>query len=215
MVKRTPRVSHLILLFGLALPGMAQRANSLTVAGRPDSARVVQVAGRNYVDVESLTRILNGSISFAGSQIVLDLRGQSADQGQAEAGFSKGFITAGIEAMAQQREWHAALRNAIEGSFTLNEHWLSGFRARAQQALTIASASAKTDSDRDALPLLTNQFNNMSQLSDKYLQMSVSRTYIDARALESDPLDQKIVNCSRALASMATADQLTADASCR
>jgi hypothetical protein len=55
----------------------------------------------------------------------------------------------------------------------------------------------------------------MQKLSDKYLQMAKSMTYIEPNSLESDPLDQKIRTCAHSLASMATANQFVDDGSCQ
>jgi len=70
----------LLILPVLTLSLAAQRGNnSLTVVGQPGTARVIQVGGRNYVDVEGLARITNGSIRFSGNQIVLTLPDSGSD----------------------------------------------------------------------------------------------------------------------------------------
>ena len=61
----------------------------------------------------------------------------------------------------------------------------------------------RAEADKEIVPLLENLFNNVNQLSDKYLQLSGSRTYIESKSLDSDPLDQKIMACARSLASQA------------
>jgi hypothetical protein len=111
----------------------------------------------NYVAVEDLTRLVNGSISFNGNQIVLMLLGTAAD-GSAPAptppGFCKDFVTAGIEAMAQIREWHAALRNAVQRGVPLADDWLSACRNQAQQAVRLAAVAASTPADKSIVPIL-------------------------------------------------------------
>jgi hypothetical protein len=205
-----------IVLPVLALPLVAQQINSLSIAGQTGSARVVQVGGRNYVEVEGLARLTNSSISFNGTQIIVTPSGANANSpAPAPPGFSKGFVTAGIEAMARQREWRATLKNAIERSYPLAENWLSDLKAKANQALITATVSTTTAADKDALPFITNQFNNMSQLSDKYLQMALSLTYIDPNSLDNDALNQKIIACTQSLASMATSNQFVDDGSCQ
>jgi hypothetical protein len=200
----------------LALPLLAQQTNSLSITGQTGSAKVVQVGGRNYVEVEGLARLTNSSISFSGSQIIVTPSGANANPpAAAPPGFSKGFVTAGIEAMARQREWRAALTNAIERSYPLAENWLSALQAKANQALILASVSTNTAADKDALPFLTNQYNNMSKLSDKYLKMALSLTYIDPNSLDNDALNQKIIACTQSLASMATSNQFVDDGSCQ
>jgi hypothetical protein len=138
-----------------------------------------------------------------------------ADQAPSvQPGFSKAFVTAGIEALAQQREWRAALKYAIEGGYPLTESWLSSYRARAQQALQLASLNATTTSDQNAAPFLKNQFDKLSSLSDKYLGMATSLSYIDRDSLDNDSLDQAILACNRSLSSMATANQFVDDGTC-
>jgi hypothetical protein len=211
-------LTSLLILSPLALSLAAQQSNSLIIAGQPGSAKVIQVGGHKYVEVEGLARLTNSSNSVIGNQIVLTLSGSTTDTASPAApptGFSKEFVTAGVEAMAQLREWHAALKNAIDRSFPLAEDWLTANRAQAQQALRLASLAANTTADKNVLPFLTKEFNNMRDLSDKYLQMTKSRTYIAPGSLDSDPLDQKIRTCGRSLASMATTNQFIDDGSCQ
>jgi len=55
----------------------------------------------------------------------------------------------------------------------------------------------------------------MRQLSNNYLKMAQSMTYITPDALDSDPLDRKISTCAHSLASMATANEFVDDGSCQ
>ena len=71
----------LAILFSLSLLAIAlvaQQSNSLTIAGQSGSAKVIQVNGRNYVEVESFARLTNSSLSFNGNQIILNMGGGSA-----------------------------------------------------------------------------------------------------------------------------------------
>jgi hypothetical protein len=133
----------------------------------------------------------------------------------APEGFSKEFVSAGIEAMAEQREWRAALKSAIESIYPISDSWLSRLRARAEEGMRRATAATSTNADKNALPFLINQFNNVNALSDKYLKMAVSMAYIDPNSLANDVLDQKITTCSQSLLAMATANQFVDDGSCR
>lgn len=216
--KRNLSAAALFLVLGVALSLAAQQINSLNIPGQPGSAKVTQVDGRNYVEVEGLARLTNSSISFNGNQIVLALPGTAANAPAPAApapGFSKDFVTAGIEAMSQIREWRAALKDAIERSYRLNQSWDTANRAQAQQALRLASLAVNTTSDKNVFPFLTNVFNTMSAMSQKYLQMSTSMTYIEPNSLDSDPLNQKITACAHSLASMAAANQFINDGSCQ
>ena len=196
----------------------AQQVNSLIVVGQSGSAEVIQRDGHNYVEVEGLARLTQSSISFNGNQIVLAMPGTTANApapATPAPGFSKDFATAGIEAMSQIREWRAALKNAIEHNYSLTGDWLAALRSQAQQALGMASIAVNTASDKNALALLTNEFNNMGALTDNYLKMSESNSYIEPTSLDSNPLNQKITTCAHSLASMAAANQFIDDGSCR
>jgi hypothetical protein len=216
--KKWPVLAVFLFPVAMAVSLLAQQTSSLTIAGQSGSAKVIQVDGRNYVEVEGLARLTNSSMSFSANQIVLTMPGTTADASASAAtgpGFSKDFIAAGIEAMSQVREWRVALRTSIQRSYPLSEEGLAAYRDQARKALRLASVAVTTPADQNVLPFLTNEFNNMQQLSDNYLQMTKSMTYIEPNSLDSDPLDQKIRTCARALASMATANQFVDDGSCQ
>jgi hypothetical protein len=95
--------SAVMIIPALALAFAGQQSTSLSIAGQTGSAKVIQVDGRNYVEVEAFARLTNGSISFNGNQIVLTLPGASADVTPPDPPamtFSKDFVRAGIETMA-------------------------------------------------------------------------------------------------------------------
>jgi hypothetical protein len=216
--KKWQAFAALSILTVLAAALVAQQTSSLTVAGQSGSAKVIQVDGRNYVEVEGLARLTNSSMSFNANQIVLTMPGTTGDTSAAAAsapGFSKDFVAAGIEAMSQVREWRVALRTSIQRSYPLSEEGLAAYRDQARKALRLASVAVNTPADQNVLPFLTNEFNNMQQLSDKYLQMAKSMTYIEPNSLDGDPLDQKIRTCAHALTSMASANQFVDDGSCQ
>jgi len=203
----------LLLAFTLA----AQQSTSLVITGQKGYAKVVQVQGHNYVDIDGLARLTNGSISFEGNQIVLALPGTPASDSSSPqpVGFSKQFLAAGIEAMSRVREWHTALKTGIERSVPLASGWLDADQQQARESMALASAAVSTDSDRSAYPLLVNVWNNMKALTDKYVQLSQSQTYFAPDSLQSDPLDQQIVTCGHSLSAMAAAKQFIDDGSCQ
>lgn len=212
-------VAMLACLASLALTLAAQQSSVLSVSGQQGTAKVVQFQGHNYVDVDGLARIVNGSISFQANQIVLTLANAGAGPVQSDSprptGFSTAFLKAGIEAMARFREWHAALKTGIERGVPLNTGWLNTYQAQAREALSLASAAISTDSDRSAYALAVSLFNNMKTLTDKYVQMTNSQTYFAPDSLQSDSLDQSIVACGRAMAAMGAAKQFIDDGSCQ
>ena len=61
---------------------------------------------------------------------------------------------------------------------SLSEDRLSAYRNQVQQVVRLAAVAASMPADKNAEPFLTNEFNNMRALTDKYLQITESRTYI-------------------------------------
>jgi hypothetical protein len=212
-----------MLLMILLLPLLvlvAQETSALLIEGHQGQARVIQVQGKNYVEVEGLARITNGSLRFEGNQIIVTLPGGADAAPQTErfapaAALSRPFLSAGIETMREILEWHAALKNGIERGYPLSDVWFGHFRRQIQSNLKQAEAAASTDMDQKALPLLTNEFNTMDALTDKYLKIAASRDYLAPDALNSDPLDQKLLTCWQSLASTASSNQVVDDGSCQ
>jgi len=196
----------------------AQKNRTLVINGHPGEVVVIERDGHAYVDIEALARTTNGSLSFNGNQILLTLPGAvapaPATTQPSASGFTKDFIRAGIEEMAVIREWRSTLRNAVQRGYPVTEDWINGYQARAEQSLRLLSLAATTESDKSAVQLLTNEFNNMKNLSDRFVEANKSRTYVPPESLNNDPLDQRILNCARALAAMAASGQFANDGSC-
>jgi hypothetical protein len=232
-MKDKKRTTLLPLIFLLIVPaiGLAQavpQARTLVVNGQSGQVQVVEMNGRSYIDLESLARIANGSLGFSGDQITLTLPAVAPDSSPTAAtsataparapasnpGFSKGFLRAAIEAATNMREWHAALASAIQSGFPLTPDTLAPYRAQTTTGMRLASVAITTGSDQSAFQLLTNEFNYMKQLSDKYLAMRANLTFISPNALQNDSLNQTIVTCGHSLAAMAASGQFVDDGSC-
>jgi hypothetical protein len=78
-IGRAGKLALLLTLSVLALTLAAQQISLLVVNGLQGQAKVIQVEGRNYVEVDGLARLTNGSISFNGNQIVLTLPGSGGN----------------------------------------------------------------------------------------------------------------------------------------
>jgi hypothetical protein len=200
----------------------AQQKHTLTVTGYQGELAVINLNGRHYVEIEPLANLLESSLTIQGNRMILTFPGSgnnadeavSPDSEEATSVFSKDFIKAGMEEMAAIREWRRTLGNAIENGFPVVPDWVDNYSNRAQQSLRLASLAVTTDADQDALQLLTNVFNNMKELSDGFLKLSSSMTYIRTDSLNNNPLDQKILKCARSLASMASSGQFVDDGAC-
>jgi hypothetical protein len=213
-------VAVLLALPSLALPQAAQRNSTLIVDGRPGSAPVVQINGRSYVEVEALARVAGGSLGFKGSQIIVTLPGSNSAPAVSPTSeptngrLSGGFLRAEIEEMAVIREWRSVLGHAVRHAYPITEEQLAGYRSEAATGLSLASAAASSDADHDAAKLLANEFDNMQKLSSRILDLHTSMNYIAPDALADDPLNQKVLTCAQALASMAADRQVQDDGSC-
>lgn len=201
----------------------APQNRTLVLTGHPGELSVKEIDGRYYVDVEELMRLANGSLSFRRNQIVLTLSAppitaptsNSAANQSTASGFSREFLRAAIEEMSIIREWRSSLINAIRQGNPVTEDWVATFRGQAQQNLRLVSVAASNESDRNALQLLTNEFNNIKKLSDRFVEANKSRTYVSPNALDNDPLDRKILSCAHSLAAMAANNQFVDDGSCQ
>jgi len=223
----------LVLLAGVVCLSAAER-HTLIINGQSTDVPVIFVADHPYVGLEALAKALNGSVSSSGPMVALSLPTSAADRASSPSptatvvapapapaqaapsnpGFSRGFLNAGIEQMSTLREWHTALQTAIQTGIPLSEGLLQPYRARATTNLRLASIAATTTADRDAYQLLNNVYLNMAKLSDKYVNMRASLTYIAPDALQNDELDQRIMNCGHFLGTMAASGQFSDDGSC-
>jgi hypothetical protein len=213
----------LLTLSKMALPQAAQQSGTLIVKGHSGHTPVIQINGASYVDIEALARLVNGSLSFQGNQITLTLPGASAASTAAtppspsettNTGFSKDFLKAGIEEMSLIREWRSAMGSAVKNGYPLTDAFVANYRNQAATSLRLVSVAVSTDADRNAFPLLSNEFDKMQKLSNKILAARKDMNYISPDALQNDPLDQQILACARSLAAMAAANQFQDDGSC-
>jgi len=212
----------LLAMPGLVLAQASQQSGKLVVSGQSGQAPVLQLNGKSYVDIEGLARLLNGSLRFDGNEITLTLPGPAAGTSTiaspspgTNSAFSQEFVKAGIEEMTVIREWRSALVSAVQNGFPLTDDIVAGFRGQALANLRLTESAASTDSDRNAYHLISNVFDNMQKLSNKVLAARKNMSYISPDTLKNDALFQKILNCTRSLASMAASGQFQDDGSCR
>jgi len=173
---------------------------------------VYQIDGKSYVDLESLVHIANGSMSINGDQITLSFPsgvGRHAEPEPASAnalGLSTQFMTASVQTLAVLKEWTSALSYAVQRGVPGDGSRMVIFHDRADHALRLAEVAASSDSDRDGLRLLTNQFHTVSGWSDKLVaerkRMDTAKYSISEDALKKDETYQKIAACSKFLSKM-------------
>ena len=215
-------LTGLVVLLLVPIAGVAQTpaaGGTLAVAGHAGQVPVVKINGKTYVDVESLARLTGGSLSFQTNQTTLTLPSPPAPPPPPvpvapKRGFSVEFLKAGIEEMSVIREWRIAIVDAVQTNSPISDDWVSGYRRTADSKLQLATAAVSTESDRQAVAMLQNEYNNMKQMSDEFLGMRKNMNYISPDSFDNNPLDQKILACSRALGAMAASGEVQDDISC-
>ena len=216
-------VAMFVVMVGLVQA--AQQGTVLVLSGYTETVPVMQVNGKNYVNVEALARATNGSMSFNGNQIVLTLPAagsgggaaasqQAAPAASQNAGFSKEFLTAAIEEMSTLREWHSALASAIANGFPVTGELVGPYQAQAVTNLRLMQVAVSTQSDQGAAQLISNAYQKMKQLSDKYVAKRAKLEFVGPNALKNDPLDQSLIACGTSLRSMAGSGQFVDDGTC-
>jgi len=186
----------------------------LTIAGHGGTAPIIQRNGRSYVDVESLARMTGGTLGFQANRIVLTLPtptlhadtpvpAEEPRPKPEDAGYTRDFLRAGVEQMTVIREWRSALENAVRTNNPVEESWISGYRRNAETRMQVAVASATTNADRQGLSLLQGATQMVRQLSDRFLALRSTFTYVSPDSLDNDPLDQKILTCAQGMAAQA------------
>ena len=194
-----------------------QKATTFTITGHAGEARILQINGKSYVEIESLARLTQGTLSFKGNQTTLTLpssnSGGQASAPHAKAGFSTAFVQAGIEEMGVIREWRIAIVNAVQKNTPVSKEWVSTHHRLADKTLSLASAAASTDDDRSAFPLLTAEFNNMQKLSELYLALRKQASFISPDNFDIS-LEEQILSCARGFVSMTENHEFQDQASC-
>lgn len=201
----------LLLLSALGLSQAPPPRTTLAVDGYPGRARVIQVNGKSYVEIESLARLINGSVTFQTNQITLKLSPSVANAAPAQPAppvrLSKSFLRAGIEEMTVIDEWRNAVVKAVQNNTPVGDDVLESYQRNANGKLEVASTTAATDPDRTMLSFLKNELGNAQKLSDRYLAMRKSLTFISPDSFDSDPLNQQIQNCAQGLAALTAGGQ--------
>lgn len=220
----TANIRRLLLLVGLVmvvpLMAISQVAiKRLVLAGYKGNVPVRQIEGKDYIEIEALARLANGTVSFNGEQATLTLPAPKAEAPASEEAssekFSIGFLRAWIEEMATIREWHSALATAIRSQTPIWQSWLESYQLRASTDLQLVQASAATEADHKAAPLVSNEYEAMKRLNDEYVARRASVSYISPDSLTDDPLNQSVTQCGQALESMAASGQFSDSGSCR
>jgi len=211
---------------GTALAQVTRQNRTLVINGQSSQVEVVKIDGRSYIDLGALARITSGSLRFKSNRILLNIPSSTVsaptdDPTPSPADdlrLSQDFMKAGIEAIAEMREWASPLAYAIQNGYNVTDSWVATYREQALHDVNLASAAATTDADRSALQLLNHEYQAVLQWSNKLVEarkaMDTAKYSLSANALRDEPLSQKIITCGHFLASMFGSGSSQDDASC-
>jgi len=219
------------IIFGmiLACAGMlfAQSTQDRTLFVNGKSyGTVAQIAGRSYVDVETLAQITGGSVTIEPNRILLTISASGSETSSNTAaaplsppppGLSRGFSSAAISLLAEMREWRGAVGTILTYNVPVVGTWPQDYRDHVNADLSQVGLAAATSSDQDAFQLLRNEFGNLAQWADQVVSnrnsMNATNT-VTPNALQNDQTLAKITDCGRFLNSMVVSGTYADNASC-
>ena len=215
----------LLVTSAIAFAQTTHSSSTVVVNGQSGNAGVIQDNGHTYVDVAALAQIANGSLSFKGNTIVLSLPASAGANAAVEApktaddsSLSREFMKAGIEEMSLLREWGAAIAYAIQHGYPIQEQWAANYREQAATGLRNATVAASTGGDKNALQLLSNEFDGVRQWSDRLVRasqnMETAKYSMSPNSLREEPQTQKLIACWHFLGSMLGSGSFQDDDSC-
>jgi len=121
----------------LSASGHAQapkEGSTLTIAGNSGEARLLQINGKAYVEVESLARLTKGTLSFQATRTILTLPAADSQAPVAtppvKVVFTRAFVQAGIEEMGSIREWRIVIVRAVQNNVPVLPEWIAAHAGR-------------------------------------------------------------------------------------
>jgi hypothetical protein len=209
------------LVFLLAGLLWAQRGPDKTfvVNGKTMGAPVVQIGGRSYVDLETLAQITNGVIAVQPDRIVLTIppAASGAPPSPPQEALSKEFAREAIGLLAEMREWRGAIGTTRSYNVQFTGTWPQDYRDRVEADLQRVALAAITPADQQALQLLRNEFDNLSNWANSVIAerqaLNATKT-VDPNMMQNDQALAKISACSNFLSGMLVSGTFTDDASC-
>lgn len=216
-----------LFLSGAAFAQNQTQTSTLVVNGQSGELAFTRIDRRTFVDLESLARIAKGSVQILGDKITLTVPCSSFGNSPVAppettqptpTGLSPEFMKSSVEALAEMREWASTLAYAIQNGYGVTDSWVAGYRDQAANSVHLAGAAASTESDHNAMRLLTHEFEAVKDWSDKLVEaknrMDVGKYALSPSALRDDPASQKIIRCGRFLASMLGSGTFQDDPTC-
>jgi hypothetical protein len=115
------------------------------------------------------------------------------------------------------REWRGAVGAILSYGSPVVGSWPQDYHDRVEADLAQTAVVASTAADQDALQLLRNEFENLSQWASDIVsaRQSLNATKsVDPTAMQNDPALAKITQCSSFLSSMLVSGVFADNPSC-
>lgn len=205
---------------------------NLVVNGHQGQITIYRVDGHPFVDLESLVRLANGSVSFQGETIILNFN----EAGQANSTqppvpapspetsqrssteLSPQFMNAAVQQMGILKQWRDTMAYGITRGIPGGGTRMTTFQNKATEQLQLVKVSATTEADQSAYALVARDFNNVNDWYKHLVQgrqnMSTGNYSMSSDALSNDPQYQRIVACSNFLSKMIPSGAFSDDGSC-
>jgi hypothetical protein len=195
----------------------------LVLNGKTVAAKIRQIDGRSYVDIEALAQATNGAVTVESNRVVLTIPlpdssvARAVAPSQPVAGLSRNFASAAIAEVAEMREWRGAIGAMITYGLAASKSSAQDYHERVAEGLRQTALAASTDADRSALQLLKNESDSLTGWANDVLaarqDLNGAKT-MDPNALQNDPALAEITGCSRFLNSMLVSGTFSDDGSC-
>jgi len=225
-MNRRRNLKYVVLLgIVLSLAGVlwAQRGPDkvLVVNGKTIESPVLQIDGHSYVNIETLAQITNGVIAVQPDRIVLTIRPEASSAAPPPPpppeGLSKEFAREAIAVLAEMREWRGAIGTTRSYNVPFTGTWPQDYHDHMESSLQHVAIAASTDSDHDALQLLGNDFENLSNWASEVIAerqaLNATKT-VDPNMMQNDQALAKISSCSSFLSSMLVSGEFADSPSC-
>jgi hypothetical protein len=215
-----------ILLFAGILLAQNTPDRTLIVNGK-SAGMVVQLDGHAYVDVETVARFTNGSVTLEPSRVVLTFPPPATSSAPSVGlaplppapppGLSRNFASLAIGELAEMREWRGAVGTILTYGVPVAGTWPQDYHDRVEANLAQVGIAVTTAADQDALQLLQNEFSNLARWANDIVttrqSMNATNT-VRPDTIQSDQTLAKISDCSRFLNSMLVSGSFADDQSC-
>ena len=226
-MKRHSNLRYFVLI-GIGLLSFAgvlwaQRGpdKKLVVNGKTFESPVVQIGGHSYVDLETLAQITNGVIAVQPDRILLTMPGVASSAPPPAPtppeGLSKQFAREAIGLLSEMREWRGAIGTTRTYNVQFTGTWPQDYHDHVEADLQRVAVAATTPSDQDALQLVKNEFENLSNWTSTVIAerqaLNATKT-VDPNMMQNDQALAKLSGCSNFLSGMLVSGTFADNASC-